>query len=141
MGVVVGARVYELDLEGEQYQGVKVLAKGLTVGEALEFGEFMDGLRIAPVMTAEEVEKRDRSYELFASRLVEWNLESKPGEPLPMTLDGMRQLDWSWGKDFIRSWVKAVSDVPAPLSQPSGDGSPSPVASIPMEPLSESPGS
>lgn len=141
MGVVVGARVYELELNGEQYTDVKVLAKGLTVGEALEFGEFLDGLRIAPVMTPEEVEKRDRSYELFATRLVKWNLESAPGEPLPMTLDGMKALDWSWGKDFLKSWITAVTEVPSPLEQPSTAGDPSPVASIPMEPWSESPGS
>ncbi|MDQ7910263.1 hypothetical protein RB614_37795 [Phytohabitans sp. ZYX-F-186] len=143
MGVVVGARVYELheSLTGEQYAGVKILAKGLTVGEALDFGEFLDGLRIAPVMSADEIEKRDRSYELFASRLVEWNLETAPGKPLPMSLDGMRALDWTWGRDLIRAWVKAVSGVSDPLGQPSTDGGPSEVASIPMEALSESPGS
>lgn len=137
MGVVVGARVHELHLEGEQYQDVKILAKGLTIGEALEFGEFLDGLKIAPVMSPEELEKRDRSYELFASRVVEWNLESAPGEPLPTTLTGMHQLDWTWGRDLVKAWVKAVSEVPAPLSKPSDDGSQFPVDSIPMEPLSE----
>lgn len=135
MGIVVGARVYELALEGEHYAGVKVLAKGLTVGEALDFGEFLDGLAIAPVMTAEEVERRDRTYVLFASRLVEWNLESAPGEPLPMTLDGMWQLDWRMAKDLIGAWTRAVSEVPAPLGRPSTDGAPSAVESIPMESL------
>jgi hypothetical protein len=140
MGVVVGARQFELHLEGEQYADVKVITKGLTVGEALEFGEFLDGLRIAPVMTAEEVERRDVSYALFASRVVEWNLESAPGEPLSRDLAGMQALDWTWGRDFIRAWVTEVTEVPRPLAQPSTDGTPLEVASIPMEPWLESPG-
>jgi hypothetical protein len=142
MGVVVGARTWELKLpEGEKYAGVKVIVKGLTIGEALEFGEFLDGVLIAPIMREEDVVRRDRAYALFASRVVEWNLESESGVPLPATLDGMHKLDWTWGRDFIHAWTRVVSDVPDPLEQPSTDGPQSPAASVPMEPWLESPGS
>lgn len=142
MGVVVGPALLALheELEGEQYEGVKILARSVTVGEALAFGEFMDGLHIAPVMTAEQVEKRDRSYEMLAGKLAEWNLESAPGVPLPLTLEGIRALDWTWGRDLVRAWVRCVSGVSGPLERPSGDTPPLEVASIPMEPLSKNPG-
>lgn len=142
MGVVVGATVYDLKLpEGEKYAGVKVRARGLTIGEALEFGEFLDGLAISPVMAPENIERRDKTYALFASRVVEWNLESEPGQPLPATGEGMNKLDWTWGRDFIRAWISAVTEVSDPLERPLTSGEPSPEASIPMEPWLVSPGS
>jgi hypothetical protein len=140
MGVVIGAREFELELDGPGYHDVKVIVKGMTIGEALEFGEFLDGLRIAPVLNLEEIEKRDKTYSLFVSRVIEWNLESAPGEPLPMTLEGMHKLDWEWGRDFIDAWTRGVTGVSRPLLKESTDGAPFPVESIPMEPLSESPG-
>ncbi len=142
MGVRVGARTFTLDLpDREEYADVKVITKGLTVGEALEFAEFIDGLRIAPVMTVEEIKRRDTSYALFATRVVEWNLQDAEGAPLPATLEGMWALDWTWGRDFLRAWVMATTEVAGPLGRPSTDGTQSEVVSIPMEPLSANPGS
>lgn len=143
MGVVVGARVFDLVLpERPEYVDIKVSARGLTVGEALDYAEFMDGLAfLAPVIRdLAEVEKRDRAYELFATRVVEWNLEVRVGVPLPKTLDGMRALDWRMAKDLIGAWVRAVAEVPDPLEERSTGGEPSPEESIPMEPWLESPG-
>lgn len=141
MGVVVGAQVFKLRLPAEaKYEGVEVSAKGLTVGEALEFGEFLDGLVISPVMSLADVERRDATYTLFASRVVQWNLESAPGVPLPATMEGMNMLDWTWGRDLVRAWIQAVTGVPDPLDEPLTSGSPSPVASVPMEPWLENHG-
>lgn len=77
--------------------------------------------------------------ELFADRLISWNLEDdKTGQPVPTTLEAVLAEDWVMIDDIFTEWLSAIRGVPAPLETNSPAGETSPEVSIPMEPLSPS---
>jgi len=53
--------------------------------------------------------------------LMEWNLEDASGEPVPANGAGMLQIPLSLAMLIVQHWIEAVSAVPAPLSETSGD--------------------
>jgi len=53
--------------------------------------------------------------------LMEWNLEDASGGPVPATGDGMLQIPLSLAMLIVQHWIEAVSAVPAPLPETSGD--------------------
>lgn len=76
---------------------------------------------------------------LFAEHLVAWNLEEEDDTPVPATLESVRAQDDEFILDLVLAWADAVGGVSDPKELTSNGGSPFPVASIPMEPLSPSP--
>lgn len=80
-------------------------------------------------------------YDILGPKLVSWNLEEADGSPIPFNRDTLAAQDKALAVAIVESWTDALSSVRRPLAQPSPDGSPSEVASIPTEPLSPAPAS
>jgi hypothetical protein len=124
MGYQPKRKIYKLDFTGTDYEGLEASVRGMTVGEELE----LDG--------------KEMNSELLVKTLVErldsWNVEDETGAPVPTTFEGVCTQDSAMVLAIISAVRTANSGVPDPLPQTSPSGEPSEVASIPMEPLSES---
>ncbi|MFF3511529.1 hypothetical protein [Streptomyces sp. NPDC002573] len=129
MGFKRNPKIYHLKWEDGEYAGLEVRVRSMSLGQlvASQKGTGYNGK-----------EGIEGNIELFAERIVDWNLETEDGEPVPTTLDAIMGEDDDLIIDIVRRWNEAMAGVPAPLPESSPSGEPSPVASIPMEPLSES---
>jgi hypothetical protein len=130
MGFRPPRKIYNLDFTGTDYEGLTVKMRGFTVGEELE----LDDLRTQKGGGGER-----QYYQMLAEILVEWNVDDEYGAPVPTTFDGVCTQDSVMVGAILDSLRKATSGVSDPLPQSSPSGEPSPVVSIPMEPLSPSP--
>ncbi|MDG4535331.1 hypothetical protein [Streptomyces sp. AV19] len=129
MGFVKKPKRIVLRFEGDpELDGLEVTLRGLTVAEYLE----VMGLGEVEAASVPDMIRR------FARALISWNLETEDGAPVPITEDEVFGLDQDFVMRLASAWIDALAGVSAPLGQSSPDGGPSPVASIPMEPLSES---
>ncbi|MFG3276246.1 hypothetical protein [Streptomyces luteogriseus] len=129
MGYKPKRKIITLDFEGTTHDGLEVTMRGLTVGEELE----LDDLR------GKEGYGR-RVFEMMAGLLHEWNVEDPDtGEPVPATFEGVCTQDATFVMEILDALQGTQSGVSDPLPESSPSGEPSPVESIPMEALSESP--
>jgi hypothetical protein len=126
MGYRPKRKIYTLEFEDPDLDGLIVKVRGLNTGQILD------------IDTARE-DGGDEAIrgllELLAAQIVEWNVEDDEGQPAPATLDGIRAQELAFNMAIIDAWQNAVTGVPAPLEQPSTDGEQSMEASIPMETL------
>lgn len=59
------------------------------------------------------------AIELFADRLVSWNLEDDDGKPIPADIEGVRSLDNRTFEIITSAWYKAMVEVPTSSSSTS----------------------
>lgn len=117
--------------EGHEYHGAEARLSGMTYGE-WEVAAGLDG--------GDGDSNGAVSVQRFVDHLISWNLEDDNGQPLPTTMDAVKQCD----KDLIaalnNAWVQSLIGVHAadPLPESSPSGEPSLVESVPMEALSPS---
>lgn len=121
-------KVYKLDFEETEYEGLEVRVGGLTTGEYLDL--------IALSGPTEEGDGEAESMlRMFAEHLVSWNLTDEEGQPVPTTFDGLRTNDFSMNSFMINAWTDAMTSVPVSTGKKSLAGDPTLVASIPTESL------
>lgn len=125
MGFKANRTVYKLVFDDPDLDGLVVSIRSGTLAERQEFDEITTNADL---------------FEFFPRLLVEWNVEGDDDQPLPLTAEGIRQLEPLTFQAIQSGWINAIREVPAPLEAPSNDGetSESEVASIPTETLSES---
>jgi hypothetical protein len=145
-----GRVLYELDFTGTELDGLTVVATGTTIGGLLGMSDMIDGMGELPDLDddtaspekvarfAGAMAQLRRLVETYAEVLVSWDLELPAGQPVPATAEGMMRLIPRHMMMIIKAWQTAVSQVPDDLGKDSPGGAPSPVASLPMEPLSGS---
>ena len=127
MGYRPKKKVYVLEFEDEEYEGLEVRIRGLNTGQVLD----LDTAR-----TDGSDEAIAAMLQLMADQLVEWNVEDDDGQPVPPTFEGVRSMEMGFNWAVINAWQEAVAGVSAPLDEPSTATGPSLVASIPTETLS-----
>lgn len=111
-----------LRFDDPEFEGLVVKMRTISVAELLEWRgatEIKDEVSIA------------------AGFLLSWNLDDDNGDAVPCDAVGLMSQTKDWTTAVLVAMWQAVIGVPAPLSQPSENGAPSPALSIPMEPLSE----
>jgi hypothetical protein len=132
-------RTYVLDFtDHPDLDGLEVRVRSVTVATYLDILGEPDGLS--------RVQASEASIQRLADALVSWNIEddsTDPPTPIPPTFEGMKRVDANVMTQVVIAFSRAVAGVPDPLDRPSTDGAGSEEAelSIPMEPLSPSPGS
>ena len=118
-------------LEFTEHEGLEVrVALDVPMQMFFDFTHMVDSNDMA------EVEKAVREFADTA--LIEWNVTIK-GEQIPPTGDGITRLPLGFAKDILMGWLRSIAEAPAPLVQPSTNGTQSPAESAPTEPLSPSP--
>src|SRR6266508_6176808 len=133
-GYVRQRKVYRLRFEDEDMAGLVVQARSAPLGQFLgltKLAELERG-KVRP----EDMEKVDGLFRGFAACLVDWNLESEDGTPVPATLEGLYTQDIDFILQIIFAWIEGIAGVQVPLGQPSSDGGKSLEGSMPMATLS-----
>lgn len=128
--------------EGHEMHGTEVRARSLPLGAFLELLELAAGIDFgslaASSITPEAAVAVRQVLEAFGGALVEWNLDDDEG-PVPASFEGVCRLDVDVVMPVIDAWMEAVAGVSGPLGPASPNGDRSQEASLPMDPLSESP--
>lgn len=127
MGFQRKRKVYKLDFEGTEWDGLVVKVTGLTTGEYLDFVS----------LTAAVDEDDNQTGDLvtmLAEHMVSWNLE-EDNEPVPCTLEGLKANDVGMTMAIVRAWTSALSGVPEETEKKSPAGDSSLLDSIPVESL------
>lgn len=122
-------KVYNLDFEGTEYDGLRVKVRGLTTGEYLDLVSFSASSEEGDSATEEMLK-------MFASHLVAWNLEDEEsGELVPTTYEGIKSNDFGMNMAIIGAWTDALVSVPEKSEKKSGSGEPVLVELIPSQAL------
>jgi hypothetical protein len=128
----------KLVFEDEEFEGLEVKARRLSINDVFRVAELADlgvnGLR-------DNKEQLAELLDLVAGVLTSWNLEDEDGVPVPRTGAGLGGQDLAFVTALAGALSNASASVPRPLEPSSNGGQPSPEVSLPMEPLSPSPGS
>jgi hypothetical protein len=122
-------KVYHLDFAGTEYDGLVVKVRGLTTGEYLDL--------VSLSAPGDEGNKETEGMlRLFASHLVDWNLEDEDsGEIVPKTYEGIKGNDFTMNMAIINAWTDALVSVPEDTEKKSGSGDSVLVESIPTTAL------
>lgn len=127
MGFQRKRKVYKLDFEGTEYDGLVVRVGALTTGEYLEF--------VTLTATADEDENQTASLmEMLAKHLRSWNLE-EDGEPVPCNFEALKANDLGMNMAVVHAWIGAMSGVDEETEKKSPSGESSLLASVPTENL------
>ena len=131
MGYVRAPRVFKLVFTDPEFEGLEVRARSVSLDTVRRLNRLID---------QDEAAATDEVLETFGAALVEWNLESEPGKPVPATAESLGVQDQDFAMAIVAAWMNAIrGQVPAPLDQRSNGGVPSLEGSMPMEVLSASP--
>jgi hypothetical protein len=135
--------LYKLVFEGRD--GLEVTVEGLNTGALLDLMDTAELLPSDPAAVKLDTGSRAAVEKLMAAlagALVSWNVEDRAGQPVPATVEGLKSLNLGLVMDIIGAWIKAQTAVDDDLGKGSGStGTSAPAPSIPMAPLSPSPGS
>jgi hypothetical protein len=133
MGFKVKPKTYTVRFEeGHEFHGVEARLSGMSYGE-WEQVTGLDG--------GEGETNGADSVRRFVDHLLSWNLEDENDQPLPTTIEAVKELDHDLVAALNNAWIQTLigvhKDDPLPASSPSGEPSPA-VSAIPMEALSGS---
>lgn len=105
-------KIYKLVFdESTDYPGLEVQVRTLSLGQLLDARS-----------RADDEDGTKRMVDLFAERLISWNLEDEDEQAVPATLDGIRDQDDDLILALIARWQEAMRGVPAPLDGASSSG-------------------
>lgn len=126
MGFKKPVKVYVLSFDEDEYKGLEVKIRGMSMKEMLD---------ISRLEGKEDRESIELMMSLFTEKIISWNMEEDDGTPVPHTTATLMDLDPDFVGACIGTYMDAVKGVSAPLEKPSDSGTPSLAASIPMETL------
>jgi hypothetical protein len=132
MAYVRKHKLYKLDFTGTTLEGLTMVMKGMTIGEALQLQHLRD---LADKDLDTQLEGLTELMTFVAERIVEWDMVEEDGTPVPATREQLMSLDMGDTMLAVERWQAAVEDVPAPLEQPSNGGSTSGTSATSLPPL------
>lgn len=135
-GFEVPRTIYRLEWDDETYSGLVVRVRAMTIAEAIT-GIDLSWTADSTLDSATRVEKSGELHRMFLDHVVDWNLVEN-GEPIPLSLEGLRSLEGGFVGSMLRAWLFNTIGVSRPLGDDSTSGDLSAVESIPMESLPES---
>lgn len=134
MGYVPKRTLYKLDFSETEHAGLEVTTKSASMAALLDILSLADTVEAAGLKNADQ-QQMIRLFGLFDEVLVNWNVETEDGGPVPATKDGLLSQDPEFVMTVIAAWASAMSKVPPPLPNgSSGGGTTGVEASIPMSP-------
>lgn len=136
MGYIRKPTIFVLKFTDPDYEGLVVKAKSPNMGVFFDVAKIME--MDTQQLAQDDMKLMGELFEYFADSLVEWNLEDETGEPVAMTVAGLKSQDLDFVLTMVMAWFSAISGVRKDLPQPSENGEPSQGALIPMELLSQS---
>lgn len=126
MGYKSRPRTFLLSFEDEEYKGLEIEMKGLSVAGFLTLAKVTS----SDNQTQEQV---GTMFRLFSTGLKSWNMEDEDGTPLPPTYDSVLTLDSDFVIHVVASWMEGMAGVDKELGKGSDSGATSPVPLPTME--------
>lgn len=136
MGFEAKRKTYKLLFEdSEEMEGLEVVIRSTSMGNILRMAALdeMNPLKL----TKEDLAKLEEIFAIVSQSMVSWNLTLE-SVPVATTVEALLDQEPEFVMTIIKAWTRALTQAAGPLEQPSQDGVPSLVASIPMESLSPS---
>lgn len=124
-------KVYVLDFDGTEYEGLEVKVRGLATGRWLELVSLS-----APGVEGDK--ETEGMLRMFAEHLVSWNLtddEDGVEKAVPTTYEGVIANDFVMNMFIVNAWTNALASVPSNLEKKSNSGESAPVELIPTTAL------
>lgn len=135
MGYKPKKRTFVLKFEDEEYEGMEVRMRSISVEKTMELMSQADKARSGEHERGDGAREMEKLFGDFAKNLESWNLENDDDAPIPADLEGVKQLDLDFFMDLLFGWLEGMLSVSAPLGRRSSDGKQSEELSIPMETL------
>lgn len=169
MGYKPQRKIYKLIFADEEYEGLEVMARSVSLGALLEFRTLAsnatrnkftvpDGATPEEIVAAAEAAGVDTDdalgaflllVEKFAQVLVSWNVEEEEPDPAdeskmidvptPANMAGLLDQEPTFVMKIVETWVEVVAGVDTPLPRSSNSGETSVEESMAMVPMLESP--
>lgn len=130
MGYQAPRTTVAIDLTGTPWEGAEISASSASMGELLSLGDQPDRIRAGAGLAAVR-----ELVEVFASKIISWNLENELGEPMPITVDAFLSLDFTFAGKLIKLWIDALTGQGDELGKGSTSGQRSAPPNFPMEPI------
>lgn len=135
MGFTPPRTVYNLVFDGAEFEGLEIRVRAASMGDRLH--AFYDLGWTKDDDTETRRDKQRRQFQLMVDHVVEWNLETADGQPVPVTVDGLLGVcEPEQVGAILGAWQSGRQKVPDPLDRPSPGSS---LAEIPMTVLSSTP--
>lgn len=141
MGFRVRPKTYRLKFDGEEFDGLEIDIRSMTIREWERMMAPAADLPDGPDASFAEreaarkaaVARSDENLALFAARVVRWNLEDDDGNPLPVTLEAVKGLERSFVAELITAWQLALLGVDPTSGSGSSNGARPP--EMPQQPI------
>src|SRR5260370_20784796 len=115
MGFKAPVSQYALQFDGDDYEGLEIVAKGLSVEKFLEVSGLAD--EIGAKTEEEAMKSLNDLFLTFSRSIVRWNIENGNGKPLATTVPGLKSLDFRFVMLTIRAWLSSMSEVSPSLGK------------------------
>lgn len=130
MGFKPPRKAYKLQFEDEEYAGLEIVARSLSVADFLKISSLADDVK--GKTEAEAASSVNDLFASFARSVVRWNIEDDDDKPVPVSLDGVKTLEFDFVISVIQAWLSAMTDVEPGLGKDSNSGNPALEQSLPM---------
>lgn len=114
-----------------QYEGLEVHVR------SVPFGQFFELDRLSKAAgQARDLDSVNQLLGKLAEHITGWNLEDEDDQPIPVSVDALKDLDVDLVLAIIAAWLEGMVGVSAPLDKKSPAGSaPGDLESLPRESL------
>jgi hypothetical protein len=117
MGYVPPVKTYRIDVADGEHAGLSMTLSAVNVAA------YLDLLDAETNTIAGSTAEMRAMLADFAANVIDWNLETKDGVPIPATLDGLRTLTFDFALVLCGHWLSAMGTVePAPAPGAPLDG-------------------
>lgn len=129
MGKLVEPTLYKLAFADGPLEGAHVSVASMSVIETWNYNDKLDEL------TGDRLARYRHMVNTLAPLIAEWDLEKAPGEPWPLTIEGVLSLPDTWLPALVLGWLQAINGVPDPTGTATADQAGE--ASLPMQPIQD----
>jgi len=115
-------RTYRLVFADEVYDGLEVDVTSPSLSEYFQMVEAREN---------PDSESFDELLKTLSKNLSRWNLVDETGAPVPVTVDGLSEIDLDILKSILDAWVEVLTGASGPLGRRSSSGEISAESSTP----------
>jgi hypothetical protein len=126
-------RIFVLEFQGEDYEGLEIRCKGISLREALALTELAQ-LSSERLPTPDDEVILRRGLGRFIECVISWNLEDDDGQAIAPSVDAVLDSGYEWALGVMAAWLETVGvrEPSGPKENPSSSGLQSVEASLPM---------
>ena len=128
--MLVEPTLYKLAFEDGPLKGASVTMASMSIRDTWAYNDALG-----------EITDPDAHYRFIVGKAVSlihaWDLEKAPGEPWPLTLDGIMSLPDDYMPSIVAGWLKAINGIEDPTGTAEADTAME--ATLPMQVLEDEP--